>query len=431
MEEFSPSVGWIDEADRSCLCLDVSVTAAWFGGESALIEHVIQWAIDRRMTGTLALADTLGAAWAVANYGLTCDGHSLATQMIASSETASAIAPLPIEALRLSPLMQSLLRELGLRTIGPLLSLSRDDLAERFDAQLLRRLDQALGNIPELFAAHQPPPRCEVSHSWETSITNTASLFFAWEHLLPRLLDPLEKRGRGVTRLLAELIGESRSTRRLVVGLLRPTFDPRWLLDLLQLRMETVRLCEPIIGTRLAILEEAPAAIQQRVLFQSLTPPIESSAWASLVERLTGRLGSHAVLRIDRRADHQPEHAWIAKPWVGAKATTSASPRRGKASGGAPPQIESMPLRPTLLLSEPHPIRVIAVAPQGYPQQFRNRGQESRVTRCWGPERIETGWWRGPSMRRDYYRVQTDTGTQCWLFRDLRTRQWFLHGWFD
>jgi protein ImuB len=90
-----------------------------------------------------------------------------------------------------------------------------------------------------------------------------------------------------------------------------------------------------------------------------------------------------------------------------------------------------MPLRPTLVLSEPRPIRVIAVAPQGHPQQFRDGHHESRVTRCWGPERIETGWWRGASVRRDCYRVQTETGAQCWLFRNLRTRRWFLHGWFD
>jgi hypothetical protein len=60
------------------------------------------------------------------------------------------------------------------------------------------------------------------------------------------------------------------------------------------------------VGTRLAVLEEASFAVQQKMLFSALSPPIESSGWASLVERLTGRLGSQAVARIEPRADHQP-----------------------------------------------------------------------------------------------------------------------------
>ena len=57
------------------------------------------------------------------------------------------------------------------------------------------------------------------------------------------------------------------------------------------------------------------------------------------------------------------------------------------------------------------------------------RGQQHRVTRSWGPERIQTGWWRGNYIRRDYYRVQTDTGRSFWLFR--AQGRWFLQGVFD
>ena len=50
---------------------------------------------------------------------------------------------------------------------------------------------------------------------------------------------------------------------------------------------------------------------------------------------------------------------------------------------------------------------------------------------CIGPERIETGWWRGLHVQRDYYRVLTDTGRRAWIFRRRDTNEWFLHGWFD
>ena len=52
-------------------------------------------------------------------------------------------------------------------------------------------------------------------------------------------------------------------------------------------------------------------------------------------------------------------------------------------------------------------------------------------SRIWGPERIQTGWWRGQSALRDYYRVETAEGQWFWLFRQLSDRRWFLHGVFE
>ena len=70
-------------------------------------------------------------------------------------------------------------------------------------------------------------------------------------------------------------------------------------------------------------------------------------------------------------------------------------------------------------------------APDGPPQMFRFRGEVQRIAWHWGPERIETGWWRGTSVQRDYYRVETETGLRYWLFRE-RTgpRKWHLQGAF-
>lgn len=51
-----------------------------------------------------------------------------------------------------------------------------------------------------------------------------------------------------------------------------------------------------------------------------------------------------------------------------------------------------------------------------------------------GPERIESGWWDGGDVRRDYYVAQTPGGGRAWIFRDHRRGtddgEWWLHGWF-
>jgi protein ImuB len=72
----------------------------------------------------------------------------------------------------------------------------------------------------------------------------------------------------------------------------------------------------------------------------------------------------------------------------------------------------------------------MAVAPYGPPNQFHYMC-DYRIEKSWGPERIQTGWWRGRYVQRDYYRVETAEGKQFWIFRDLRSGNWFLHGAFD
>jgi protein ImuB len=66
------------------------------------------------------------------------------------------------------------------------------------------------------------------------------------------------------------------------------------------------------------------------------------------------------------------------------------------------------------------------------PQLIGKRGleREHRVHRAWGPERIETGWWRKGLICRDYFRVETTEGRRFWLFRHAGG-QWYLHGFFD
>ncbi|HPM22310.1 MAG TPA: hypothetical protein PLP66_00290 [Phycisphaerae bacterium] len=73
---------------------------------------------------------------------------------------------------------------------------------------------------------------------------------------------------------------------------------------------------------------------------------------------------------------------------------------------------------------------MIALVPDGPPTWFWYSGREYRVASTRGPERLETAWWRGPDMRRDYFRVTAETGAQFWIFRALIEGQWFLHGVF-
>jgi protein ImuB len=82
-------------------------------------------------------------------------------------------------------------------------------------------------------------------------------------------------------------------------------------------------------------------------------------------------------------------------------------------------------------LARPFRLVAVSIMPDGPPLQFRFQGRPHRIMHTWGPERIETGWWRGRPIRRDYYRAETTTGRRYWLFRQLDDGGWFLHGTFE
>jgi protein ImuB len=187
------------------------------------------------------------------------------------------------------------------------------------------------------------------------------------------------------------------------------------------------------------VLAALPLAERQQELFTDDPSAANPAELARLIDRLAGRLGHRGVVRPRLVHDAQPEFAVryeplvgtddpIAAPWTGKQSSRS---RKTRAKPGARGWSHFQPLdRPLVLLPRPSPIRVIGLLPDGPPAQFVYRGQAHRVACHWGPERIETGWWRGEGTRRDYWRTETASGARYWLFRRLRDLTWFLHGVF-
>jgi protein ImuB len=152
-----------------------------------------------------------------------------------------------------------------------------------------------------------------------------------------------------------------------------------------------------------------------------------SEQFPALVERLSNRLGDQAVLRPQLQPDAQPEFAWRYEPWLQRRLRLSAG-RHNPHISTMTPSAKPPAARPPCLKSRPVAAAVTSVVPEGPPLRFEWRHESHVVARAWGPERIETGWWRDCDVRRDYYLVETTTGAQFWLFRALGQQTWFIHG---
>ncbi len=359
-DQFSPIVG----LEHETLLLDI--TGLPFNAEQ----------VARMLDARVAVAETVGKAWALAHYD----------------------EPLPIESLRLPAETVALLSELGLDRVTDLQALPRDRLAARFPA-VVERLDQFMGLLAEPIRTCRQPPEIVVKRDLEYPIERQDMIEFVVAQAIEQVAAELASRQQGAIRLCVALDGVE-----FMVGLFQPSASSRYLRELAQMQLERVKIAGPVSRVQVSVLLSARLQTHQRELFGDSFD--RQRQLALFVDRVSCRaLALRAVLV----PDAQPEHAFRYEPLTARKRTYR----------------QQLTLRP--LLVEPRPVAVEVISTAGRPAMFRLDGQQHRATRVWGPERIQTGWWRYKYIRRDYYRVETTTACY-WLF--CSQGKWFLHGVF-
>lgn len=462
-------------ATAECLHLDVTGTAGFFGGEGSLARTAAWTLAARSLHARVAIADTPAAAWAAAHHTdlvaraeprldaepALCPaavaarvrsgrGHRRwavvppGAQRLARGDGA-VLAGLPLSALRLERAAIDTFREVGIDTIGGVLRLPAKSLAARFPAGVAERVAEFTGARAEPIVPPRGAELPQAAHDFELPLSLTsvdeAAIASLLEDLVAQCTAPLAARGEGIVSLQVRFEpatspgAVSAAPTVIDAGLFRPSTSPRHVTELVRLRMGRMKLPREIEGIAVEVVATGPVECRQRPLFDTTAEggsrqmaDSRAAEVSLLLDRLAGRLGRPAVYEPKPVADAQPEHAWIAAP-------------PSRPGGGAPaPRAAGrrpvwMPPRPVPL--EPLQAGLIAVAPDGPPSRFRLGGVVHTVAAAHGPERIETAWWRGPTVRRDYYIVETESGARFWLFRRLGNRPrgpresgWYLHGVF-
>jgi protein ImuB len=454
-ERFSPIVGWqtaeqvrsagapalarvggVRNSNPDCLFLDVTGIGALFGGEENLAAEVIADIGRLNYTARVAVADTIGAAWAAARQSpkfqvLSLKSHSDLSTRNLELETWN------LESLRLPQETLDLLAELGIVRLEQLLALPRESLRARFGERLLLRVDQLLGTAQEMVVPHRPPPQFIEESVLEYPAERREQIEQIAGVLVRRIAEALASRREGVVRLAGRLDCAPGRPVRFEVGLFRPSADSEHLWDLVRMQLEQAMLPGPVGRVRLEATLTAPLENRQGDLFAGGEHEA-ARQFALLINRCSSRLGPDKVLCPQLTADPLPEKAVRFRKGVGLVRNAERGVRsKGKAKRDAarfeiPHSSFRTPhsalLRPLVLFSPPQLLSAISIVPHGPPVSFQFQGRRYHVAHQSGPERIETGWWRGKSVRRDYWRVETTTGQRFWLFRQLADGQWYLHG---
>ena len=425
---------WGEENAADGFFLDIAGAAHLFGGEEKLLADLYSRLERFGLTARLAVADTPGMAWALSRF------HPAPYCLLPSGQEAGALASLPIEALRLAPPICVTLRRLGLKTVGTLIDKPRAPFAARFPAELLRRLDQALGRIDEpLIPIVAPPVYHSLRYLIEPVLTQEAVVALA-SRLMQTLLHVLVRDDVGARTLRLSLYRVDGAVETIDIGLTIPTRSVPHVTRLLDLKLEALAVTEDagfgFEAVGLAVTRAEPLPARQMELASPSPSPLasgEGPGWgqddrtercAALIDTLRQRLGPQSVRRFEPLARHLPEHAEV----------LSLASEESRASWTSPEEKS----RPLLLLPHAEPAEVTALVPEGPPRRFCWRGVIYNVAGFQGPERIASEWWldRAPEPTRDYYLVEDVDGRRFWLFREgLYGREtvaarWFVHGLF-
>jgi protein ImuB len=418
-ERYTPwtAPGGSEPGGAAGILLDVTGCAHLFGGERALAADLEARVGALGFTARTGLAETIGAAWALARFGGTGVGPAVAPP----ARVRAALAPLPPVALRLPAETCELLARLGLRRIGALYDLPPETLAPRFGPMLARRLRQALGEEAEPLSPGAPPPPPLVRRVFAEPISAPEDLARGLEALSPALCRRLETGGLGARRLELTAYRVDNSLQHMTLGTSRPCRDPAHLIRMFGDKLDGLDPGFGIEVLTLAAPVTEPLAHRQLALEDGCGGAAEGLS--ALVDRLEGRLGPNRTFALAPRESHLPERAVARRPALAASG-----------AGAAWRRAQPRPLR---LFAPPEPVEALALLPDHPPVRFSWRRLQHRVVRAAGPERLTDEWWRvagaSPEISpatgaRDYFRVEDADGRRYWLYRS--DGRWFLHGLF-
>lgn len=457
--KFSP---WVAASPPDGLVIDLTGCAHLFGGEVALAEQVALDCADLGLTVRLGIADTLGAAWALARFtaqdtqahrsGDAIDQEARATRSRAGKrrhwtrggaaphiatgpalqeriapigKSWQVLSPLPIAALRLEPQMVEQLNRLGLRRVGDLMGQPRAGLARRFGRGLVDKLDQALGSAPEPISPAPPPERFSVRMSFPDPIGLEADVAAGLERMLDQLCAKLKTKGRGARVLRIEAHRCDGLMEWQMVSAAVASTSAHRLMPLLRMKLPGIKAGPGIDMLRLEAVGHDPLhdrrmAGHKAAAERGKQRKDQRAALEDLLGRLGARIGMEAITRRHPSSSHIPEKC----------ATTLA------AAWSEPARDWPSPPTPRPLLLWP-PDAVTAPDHPDLPKGFQWRGRRFVTTGASGPERIAPEWWLDePAWRsgvRDYWQVDTDHGDRLWLFYahgGALSSGWFCQGSF-
>jgi len=417
LAQYTPSVS-VDAVSQS-IVLEVASSMKLFGGIGALLGEVRRTVRSQGYQGLVGIAPTPLAAQLLAR----ATQYHPATRMCRdATQLTERLADVPLALFGWSYDTLNTLATLGLTRIKDLMPMPRRGLQQRFGDSVLNDLDRARGLLgdPRLYISL--PERFSSNREFVFEVHESERLMPVADGLFQEMEGFLRARGAATQTVVVTLKHARNAHTHITLGTREPARHAGHWLRLLREKFARAELAAPVVEMTLRVEQLRPYLAETHSLLRNAVSTRQDSA-ANLVDRLAARLGEKAVYQIEVESDHRPEFAWRKQTGAGLTQRPPARQRYSRTDSGQTRSSTKMPTsnRPAWILREPRALVGMNDIPQYH----------GALTLLAGPERIETGWWDGKPVARDYFVAQNPQHEVCWIYRDYRFgRKWYLHGLF-
>ena len=388
--DFTP---WVSLDQPGSLLLEIRASLKLFGGVERLREKLRRRLLEQGHHSVIAVAPSAEVGGLLARL-------EVETVVTERDSLRSVLGGVPVAALLVEDKTLRRLFKTGIRRLADLWRLPRDGLARRYGTEFLRRLDGLAGAETQVLRSFHRPPRFSAGLDMSMELERLEHFFPAIERLAGEFAAFLRGRDAAALGVTLDLFHNHRPATRIELSFRNVHRDARHWLKLLREKLERTALPAPVVAV--ALLSEAivPFEAERTDLFGDGSSERD---WQAVLEELQARLGHRALKSFVAMDDHRPERAVGGREFMRTMGSLEANKF-------APTHL---PARPLWLLSAPQPV------------EFQDIRLLSEA------ERIESGWWDGASVRRDYRVALDRRGRRLWVFRDLNASgRWYLHGLF-
>ncbi len=330
----------------------------------------------------------------------------------------SAAYAVSIDRLPIAPKTRDRLLKLGIRTLGELVALPEDGIAERFGAELATALATWKGQRPAPLVNQEEILPVRAAIDLDDAETDSERLLFLIKRMLHPLLATLAERGEALKDLHLLMDFERNKAdgpkSAFLLTPAEPTLDAALLLDLVRLKLNALFSRGEAESARAVkrvelVLAGARATQTQLSLFVTARKR-DLRAAERAFSRLRAEFGADAVTYAKLRDGHLPEARFQLVPM---QRLTTPSPR---------------PQEPSFIRRFHRRGRDLPQSSRMNPEGWLIGGLELGPVRSLaGPHIISGGWWRG-EIQRDYYFAEVKRGDLLWVYYDHTHRQWRLQG---
>ena len=406
------------------LTIDIAGTERVHGGEKILADKLHKYFSEKQMEARLAIAPTIGAAWALSRYGRQ-NPAIIHAAPAPSNNLRRALAALPTKALRISDETAISLMQLGVETVEDLLKLPAGSLNNRFGPRLLERLQQALGVRNEALYFIRPKERILAKKEFECPLISQESIKITTVKLLKEVFNELQNKKRKAASFIIEFSAFNKTGARFALKkeftLCHASTNLSHVVSVIMPFIESIKAPGGVCAAGAAALLTSKKIDEQTALLKE--PPQRKNcdcAINELIDHLLARLGRDAVVKPVFESSYIPEKSFSYLPLDRPQPKNKTRPIAAD--------------RPSCLLAAPEPIAAIALLPDHPPAWINWKGQKLQIIKGLGPERICAEWWhkslneRSANEARDYFKVQDSLGRWLWIFRNQANLTWFIHG---